>query len=85
MIINCLGLTNKLKNRKIDFIQKYILINALFPHQLYQICSRYNIRLIQLSSDCVFSGKKGFYNELDNPDPIDIYGQSKLLGELKIP
>lgn len=83
VIINCLGLTNKLKNRKIDFIQKYILINALFPHQLYQICSKYNIRLIQLSSDCVFSGKKGFYNELDNPDPIDIYGQSKLLGELK--
>ena len=81
-IINCLGLTNKIKKRKIDFIQKYIQINSLFPHQLYQLCAIYGIRLIQLSTDCVFSGKKGFYNELDNPDPIDIYGKSKLLGEL---
>jgi dTDP-4-dehydrorhamnose reductase len=37
--------------------------------------------LIFISTDCVFSGKKGFYSELDNPDPIDVYGQTKLLGE----
>ena len=82
VVINCLGLTNKLKVRNVDFVEKYIQINSLFPHQLYRICTNYGIRLIQLSTDCVFSGKKGFYNELDNPDPIDIYGKSKLLGEL---
>ena len=38
--------------------------------------------MIHLSSDCVFSGEKGFYSEKDNPDPTDIYGKSKLLGEL---
>lgn len=81
-IINCLGLTNKIKSRNADFFEKYIQINSLFPHQLYRICDNYGIRLIQLSTDCVFSGKKGFYNELDHPDPTDIYGKSKLLGEL---
>ena len=35
-----------------------------------------------MSSDCVFSGEKGFYSERDIPDPVDIYGKSKLLGEL---
>ena len=40
-----------------------------------------NCKLIHISTDCVFSGKKGFYKENDNPDPIDLYGRSKLLGE----
>ena len=82
VVINCLGLTNKLKVRNVDIVEKYIQINSLFPHQLYKICANHGIRLIQLSTDCVFSGKKGFYNESDNPDPVDIYGKSKLLGEL---
>ena len=82
VIINCLGLTNKIKTTNVEIIEKYIQINSLFPHQLYRICANYGIRLIQLSTDCVFSGKKGFYDELDIPDPIDIYGKSKLLGEL---
>ena len=47
-----------------------------------KICSNFKIRLIHLSSDCVFSGKTGFYSEADNPDPIDLYGRSKLLGEV---
>ena len=47
-----------------------------------RVCSKYDIRFIHLSTDCVFSGKKGFYSENDFPDPIDIYGKSKLLGEL---
>ena len=81
-IINCLGLTNKYKRINVNFIEKYIQINSLFPHQLYKLCTKNEIRLIHLSTDCVFSGKKGFYSELDNPDPVDVYGKSKLLGEL---
>ena len=81
VIINCTGINNK----KIynNLAEKYITINSLFPHKLSEICFLNDVRLIQFSSDCVFSGKKGFYNESDNPDPIDLYGRSKLLGEVK--
>ena len=82
VIINSIGITNKIKNQNSNFIQKIIHVNSLFPHQLQQLCLQLDIRLIHLSSDCVFSGDKGFYSEQDNPDPIDIYGKSKLLGEL---
>ena len=82
IIINCIGITNKFSSDKPFMIQEFIKINSLFPHQLYQVCSENNIRLIHFSTDCIFSGKKGSYSETDIPDPIDIYGKSKLLGEL---
>jgi dTDP-4-dehydrorhamnose reductase len=82
VIINCLGITNKYRIVDFDLIQQYIKINALFPHKLCEICSRNDVRLIHFSSDCVFSGLKGFYSENDFADPIDIYGKSKLMGEL---
>ena len=82
VIINCLGLTNKKRIVNFDLVQQYININSLFPHKLCEICSRYSVRLIHFSSDCVFSGLKGFYSENDFADPIDIYGKSKLMGEL---
>ena len=62
-----------------------ISINALFPHQLAGLCVERGIRVIQISTDCVFSGFLGNYTELDNPDPVDLYGRSKLLGELNGP
>ena len=80
VIINCLGKTNK--NLSNNLICEYIQINSLFPHKLHQISTSLDIRLIHLSTDCIFSGRKGFYSETDIPDPIDIYGKSKLLGEL---
>src|SRR5687767_2025178 len=52
-----------------------IQINALFPHQLANLCLERNIRLIHLSTDCVFSGLRGNYSEIDIPDPIDLYGR----------
>jgi dTDP-4-dehydrorhamnose reductase len=59
-----------------------IQVNALFPHQLADLCIERGIRLIQFSTDCVFSGSRGNYTELDIPDPVDLYGRSKLLGEV---
>lgn len=59
-----------------------IQVNALFPHQLADICIPRGIRVIQISTDCVFSGLRGNYSELDVPDPVDLYGRSKLIGEL---
>ena len=59
-----------------------IPVNALFPHKLSEICRKYKSRLIHFSTDCVFSGSKGFYKEVDEPDARDLYGLSKLLGEV---
>lgn len=80
VVINCIGATKhkEKNNNPINFIK----LNALFPHQLAQICNLLNIKLIQISTDCVFSGKKGLYNENDQSDADDIYGKSKSLGEV---
>jgi dTDP-4-dehydrorhamnose reductase len=57
-------------------------INGLLPHLLAQACDQVSARLVHLSTDCVFSGRRGGYDETDVPDPIDFYGRSKLLGEV---
>ena len=57
-------------------------INALFPHRLAQMCAAVGARLIHISTDGVFSGARGNYREEDRPDPPDVYGQCKLLGEV---
>lgn len=62
-----------------------IQINALFPHQLADLCDERGIRVIQISTDCVFSGLRGNYSESDVSDPVDLYGRTKLLGELNRP
>lgn len=62
-----------------------IHINALFPHQLADICAENGVRVLQISTDCVFSGMRGNYTEIDIPDPGDLYGRTKLLGELHRP
>ena len=57
-------------------------INSLFPHRLAMLCKTINARMIHLSTDCVFSGKKGNYREDDPSDALDLYGKSKYLGEV---
>lgn len=57
-------------------------INALLPHRLALLCRATCARLIHLSTDCVFSGRKGQYRETDVPDAEDLYDRSKLLGEV---
>ena len=80
ILINCIGIIKQLPSAK-DPIPS-ITINALFPHQLAQLCQKDQTKLIHISTDCVFSGLKGNYTEQDNPDPIDLYGRTKLLGEV---
>lgn len=79
-IINCIGIVKQHTAAK-DPISS-ISINALFPHRLAQICQAANIRLIHISTDCVFSGNQGNYRETDFPDADDLYGRTKLLGEV---
>ena len=80
ILINCIGIIKQLPSAK-DPIPS-ITINALFPHQLAQLCQKDQTKLIHISTDCVFSGLKGNYTEQDNPDPVDLYGRTKLLGEV---
>lgn len=78
-VINCIGIINKLIHKK--NIKETIVINSLFPRILADHCEKIGTKLIHITTDCVFSGKKGKYSELDNPDCIDIYGKTKSLGE----
>lgn len=80
VVVNAIGIV-KQRKESMDTIQS-IKINSLFPHQLAKVCENIEARLIHISTDCVFSGTRGNYSEKDIPDPIDIYGKSKLLGEV---
>jgi len=57
-------------------------INALLPHRLAVLCKAVGARLVHLSTDCVFSGRKGNYREDDPSDATDLYGKTKYLGEV---
>ena len=83
VVINCIGLVKQVKESENK--QKAMAINALLPHQLAKLCQQYGARLIHFSTDCVFSGTRGNYRETDIPDAQDLYGRSKLLGELDEP
>jgi dTDP-4-dehydrorhamnose reductase len=83
VVVNCVGVIKQLAASKEALTS--IAINSLFPHRLAQICGAANARLIQISTDCVFSGDKGCYRESDLPDAQDLYGRSKLLGEVDYP
>ena len=79
-VINCIGL---IKQRNAQTTEhEMMLINAEFPHHLAQVANHQGARVIHISTDCVFSGDKGNYVETDTPDPVDVYGKSKLFGEL---
>jgi dTDP-4-dehydrorhamnose reductase len=60
-----------------------IYINSIFPHELAEFCGAKNIKLIHITTDCVYSGFAGNYNELSAHDALDDYGKSKSLGEAK--
>jgi dTDP-4-dehydrorhamnose reductase len=79
-VINCAGIVKQRDEAKAAIPS--IQVNALFPHLLADLCEGQGARLIHLSTDCVFSGLKGNYSESDLPDPVDLYGRTKLLGEL---
>lgn len=83
IVINCVGLIKQLADA-VDPLQA-IPINSLLPHRLARMCELSNSRLIHMSTDCIFSGAKGNYNESDMPDAQDLYGRSKLLGEVSYP
>jgi dTDP-4-dehydrorhamnose reductase len=80
VVINAIGVVKQLPTSK-DVITT-LTINSIFPHRLAQLAEEYGFRLITISTDCVFDGKKGNYSEADLPNAVDLYGKSKNLGEV---
>jgi dTDP-4-dehydrorhamnose reductase len=83
VVINCIGVVKQLSDANDPLTA--VPINALLPHRLARLAQVARARLIHMSTDCVFSGKKGNYTEDDFPDAEDLYGRSKLLGEVDYP
>ncbi len=83
VVINSVGIIKQVPSAK-DVITT-IEINSIFPHRLAELSEKYGFRLFTISTDCVFNGAKGFYNESDLPNALDLYGKSKHLGEVAGP
>ncbi len=83
VVINCVGIVKQRREAKSPIPS--LEINSILPHRLLELCAAQGSRLIHFSTDCVFSGRTGAYTEADTPDPSDLYGHSKLLGEVHDP
>lgn len=81
VVINAIGLIKQIGSGLID--SDYVRLNSWLPHFMSNLCDEVNARFIEISTDCVFTGLNGDYKESDTPDAKDIYGLSKLLGEVK--
>ncbi len=81
VVINCIGIIKQLAQAK-DPVP-CITLNALLPQRLAELCQERGLRLVHFSTDCVFSGAGGPYFEDGFPDARDLYGRTKLLGEVE--
>ena len=80
-VVNCIGIVKQSLAAK--DAAACLTINALFPHKLFQLCEKKGIRMIHISTDCVFDGRRGGYREFDLTNATDLYGRTKALGELE--
>ena len=77
----CKAKRSEASNDKFVNDKLYLKINCIFPNMLSLLCNELNIKFIHITTDCVFTGKKGNYTENDIHDETNIYGLSKSLGE----
>ena len=80
VVINCTGVVKQVPGAR-DVVHT-LDINSILPHRLHELSLRYGFRLVLISTDCVFRGDRGHYSEADTPDATDLYGRSKVLGEI---
>ena len=81
-IINCIGIIKPyIHDDDALEVERAVRINALFPHTLAKASKQINAKVIQIATDCVYSGSRGDYTEADLHDPLDVYGKTKSLGE----
>lgn len=82
IIINCVGIIPQSSAYRILDKNMYYKINSIFPIILSSLCDKYELKMIHITTDCVFSGKIGNYDENSIHDETSDYGVSKSLGEL---
>jgi dTDP-4-dehydrorhamnose reductase len=80
IVVNCVGIIKQREDA--NDLAKSIGINSMLPAYLSFACERAGARLIQISTDCTFDGKKGMYIESDEKSATDIYGTTKYMGEV---
>lgn len=80
VVVNAVGVVKQRAEAKDAIIS--LETNSVFPHRLARACRKAGARLVHVSTDCVFSGSRGRYTQSDVPDARDLYGLSKLLGEV---
>jgi dTDP-4-dehydrorhamnose reductase len=80
LVINCIGIIKPMiaKNSELDVIK----INGIFPRNLAMMCKKLNVKMVHVATDCVYTGRKGNYTELDYYDAEDLYGISKNCGDI---
>jgi dTDP-4-dehydrorhamnose reductase len=82
-IINCIGIIKPhIHDDSAAEIERAIRVNALFPHVLAQAAEASGPHVLQIATDCVYSGNKGKHLERDHHDGLDVYGKTKSLGEV---
>ena len=82
-IINCIGIIKPhINENNSSSVKNAIAVNSLFPHQLASAISNLKTKVLQIATDCVYSGKEGGYTENSPHDPLDVYGKTKSLGEV---
>lgn len=87
VVVNCIGvLKSDIDDQSSDSIERAVRVNALFPHEVADVAADNGAKVIHVSTDAVFSGRRQApYQESDAPDPVDSYGMSKALGECPAP
>jgi dTDP-4-dehydrorhamnose reductase len=81
-LINCIGvIRHKIRADNVDSVISCTLVNSIFPLELSKFAIISKCRVINIYTDCVFSGERGVYAESDTKDPTDLYGYTKMIGE----
>jgi dTDP-4-dehydrorhamnose reductase len=85
-VINCVGLTkSRIDEASMASRSLSIKLNIDFPNDLAKAAEKLGVKIIQVATDCVFSGLAGGYSEGSAHDPLDVYGKTKSLGETPSP
>ena len=83
IVINLIGvIRHKIELDSEESISQAQKVNSVFPKILVKEANKLNLQIIQIATDCVFSGESGTYSEDSAMDPIDIYGETKAAGEM---
>lgn len=85
-VVNCIGVIKPyIRDDRAAEVERAVRVNALFPYLLGRASEKAGAKVLQIATDCVYSGAKGRYREGDPHDALDVYGKTKSLGEANLP